>query len=30
MEEGSGRSPPVEKKKSYESDFLVDFVDDIL
>ena len=30
MEEGSGRSPPAEKKKSYESDFLVDFVDDIL
>lgn len=30
MEESSGRSPPAEKKKSYESDFFVDFVDDIL
>jgi hypothetical protein len=30
MEEGSERSPPAEKKKSYESDFFVDFVDDIL
>ena len=30
MEEGSGRSPPAEKKKSYESDFSVNFVDDIL
>jgi len=27
MEEGSGRSPPAEKKKSYESDFFVAFVD---
>ena len=30
MERFSGRSPPSEKKKSYESDFFVDFVDDIL
>lgn len=29
MEKALGRSPPAEKKTSYERDFLVDFVDDI-
>jgi hypothetical protein len=30
MESFLGRSPPSGKKKSYESDFFVDFADDIL
>ena len=30
MERFLGRSLPSEKKKSYESDFFVDFIDDIL
>jgi len=30
MERSLGRSPPAEKKRSYESDFFVDFADDIL
>lgn len=30
MEKALGRSPPAEKKESYESDFFFDFADDIL
>jgi len=30
MKKALGRSPPAEKKKSYETDFFADFVDDIL